>query len=137
MIANGEKKTDELQAKLKTDAQHNLASFTLSGDIEDSTIDTFAFDGENYRDKRKGDLFIDMGTRERKRAKYDVNEYYKEVMNAGETSGMKAHAADAKAKKKKKGPKAKAGARSLCSLSRILTLALGLSLGASGPTGCL
>ena len=104
LIAKGEKKTDELQAKLKTDAQHNLASFTLSGDIEDSTIDTFAFDGENYRDKRKGDLFIDMGTRERKRAKYDVNEYYKEVMNAGETSGMKAHAADAKAKKKKKGP---------------------------------
>lgn len=117
LIAKGEKKTDEMQANLTKDAQHNLASFTLTGDMEGSTKDTFDFGGENYRDKRKdGSLFIDMGTRERKRAKYDVNEYYKEMMNnggggevkgmkiPGSTSGMKAHAADAKAKKKRKGP---------------------------------
>ena len=106
LIAKGEKMTDEMQAKLQQNAQHNLASFTLSGDLEGKDgKDTFDFAGENYRDKRKdGSLFIDMGTRERKRAKYDVNEYYKEMMGTGETAGMKAHAADAKAKKKKKGP---------------------------------
>lgn len=105
LIAKGEKKTDELQALLKKDAQHNLASFTLTGDMDKSEKDTFDFGGDNYRDKRKDDsLFIDMGTRERKRAKYDVNEYFKTTMNAGaDTSGMKAHAADAK-KKKRKGP---------------------------------
>ena len=75
LIAKGEKRTDEIQASLKNDAQHNLASFTLSGDLEGKEgIDTFDFAGENYRDKRKDDsLFINMGTRERKRAKYDVN----------------------------------------------------------------
>jgi len=104
LIAKGEKKTDEMQASLQKNAQHNLASFTLSGDM-DNVKDTFDFAGENYREKRKNaSLMIDMGTRERKRAKYDVNEYYKEMMSTGETSGMKAHAADAKAKKKKKGP---------------------------------
>mmetsp|Transcript_9353 Transcript_9353/g.14138 ORF Transcript_9353/g.14138 Transcript_9353/m.14138 type:complete len:1141 (-) Transcript_9353:2507-5929(-) len=102
LIAKGEKKTEEIQAKMETDAQHNLASFTLTGDIDDTAIDTFEFGGENYRDKKKGGVFIDMGTRERKRAKYDVNEYYRDQM--GDTSGMKAHAADAKAKKKRKGP---------------------------------
>ena len=106
LIAKGEKRTDEIQASLKKDAQHNLASFTLLGDLdgkEEKGI--FEFAGENYRDKRKDDaLFIDMGTRERKRAKYDVNEYFRDAMNTGETSGMKAHAADAKAKKKRKGP---------------------------------
>ncbi|KAL7436596.1 hypothetical protein ACHAXM_005269 [Skeletonema potamos] len=102
LIAKGEKKTEDIQAKMKTDAQHNLASFTLTGDIDDTAIDTFEFGGENYRDKKKGGVFIDMGTRERKRAKYDVNEYYRDQM--GDTSGMKAHAADAKARKKRKGP---------------------------------
>lgn len=102
LIAKGEERTKDIQAKMETDAQHNLASFTLTGDIEDSAIDTFDFGGENYRDKSKGGLFIDMGTRERKRAKYDVNEYYREQM--GDSSGMKAHAADAKARKKRKGP---------------------------------
>ena len=71
LIAKGEKMTDELQANLQKDAQHNLASFTLSGDLEGKeSKDTFDFAGENYRDKRKDDsMFINMGTRERKRAK--------------------------------------------------------------------
>jgi SWI/SNF-related matrix-associated actin-dependent regulator of chromatin subfamily A member 5 len=85
-------------------AKHNLASFTLTGDMESSTKDTFDFGGENYRGKNKGDsMFINMGTRERKRAVYDVNEYYQKAMG-GDSSGMKAHAADAKARKKRKGP---------------------------------
>lgn len=103
LIAKGEKRTEELTAKFEN-AKHNLASFTLTGDMETSTKDTFDFGGENYRDKNKGDsMFINMGTRERKRAVYDVNEYYQKAMG-GDSSGMKAHAADAKARKKRKGP---------------------------------
>jgi len=106
LIAKGEKLTDELQANLKKDAQHNLASFTLLGDLEGKeTKDTFDFAGENYRDKKKNEsLFINIGTRERKRAKYDVNEYFKQTMNAGENNTNKPNAADHKAKKKRKGP---------------------------------
>ncbi|KAL3773005.1 hypothetical protein ACHAWO_003960 [Cyclotella atomus] len=102
LIAKGEKRTEDMNAKFEN-AKHNLASFTLTGDMESSTKDTFDFGGENYRDKNKGDsMFIDMGTRERKRAVYDVNEYYQKAMG-GDSSGMKAHAADAKARKKRKG----------------------------------
>mmetsp|Transcript_18756 Transcript_18756/g.38900 ORF Transcript_18756/g.38900 Transcript_18756/m.38900 type:complete len:444 (+) Transcript_18756:1-1332(+) len=96
----------DMQAKLQTNAQHNLASFTLSGDLDKDGKDTFLFGGENYRDKNKdsNSLFIDIGTRERKRTVYDVNEYFREAMNSGTSSGMKGHAADAAARKKRKGP---------------------------------
>mmetsp|Transcript_13792 Transcript_13792/g.29113 ORF Transcript_13792/g.29113 Transcript_13792/m.29113 type:complete len:1161 (-) Transcript_13792:1566-5048(-) len=106
LIAKGEKKTMDMQAKLQTNAQHNLASFTLSGDLDKDGKDTFLFGGENYRDKNKdsNSLFIDIGTRERKRTVYDVNEYFREAMNSGTSSGMKGHAADAAARKKRKGP---------------------------------
>lgn len=92
-----------MQAKLQTDAKHNLANFSLMAD-DDTGIDTFAFDGKNYRDKDKsGGNFINLPQRQRKR-NYDVNEYFRETMNSGPTGGMKAHAADAAAKKRKKGP---------------------------------
>ncbi|KAL7468526.1 hypothetical protein ACHAXS_008749 [Conticribra weissflogii] len=106
LIAKGEKKTKDMQAKLQTNAQHNLASFTLSGDLDKDGKDTFDFGGENYRDKNKdsNSLFIDIGTRERKRTVYDVNEYFREAMNSGASGGMKGHAADAAARKKRKGP---------------------------------
>jgi len=99
LIAKGEKRTNEMQASLQQNAQHNLASFSLSGDTErESGI--FNFEGENYRDKRKGDsLFINMGTRERKRTKYDVNEYFKEIDNQGTNKKE-----ESKKKKKRKGP---------------------------------
>ena len=66
LIAKGEARTSAMQAKLKTDAQHNLASFSLMGDDEG---DTFDFGGENYRgaDKKKGGNFINLPQRERKR----------------------------------------------------------------------
>jgi len=99
LIAKGEERTSEMQANLQQNTQHNLASFTLSGDTGDSGI--FNFEGENYRDKRKdGSLFIDIGTRERKRAKYDVNEYFREM--TGDNNAKKS--TDDKVKKKKKGP---------------------------------
>ncbi len=88
LIAKGEEKTNAMQAKLKTDAQHNLASFSLLGD-EGNELDTFAFGGENYRDKKKNSgTFINLPQRERKR-NYDVNEYFRETMNPGGTGTTK------------------------------------------------
>eukprot|EP00934_Nitzschia_sp_Nitz4_P004967 Nitzschia sp. Nitz4//scaffold58_size112336//101809//105310//NITZ4_004051-RA/size112336-snap-gene-0.160-mRNA-1//1//CDS//3329555043//4957//frame0 len=104
LIAKGEERTSEIQAKLETDAKHNLANFSLMADDETGR-DTFSFGGKNYRDSDKNvGNFINLPQRQRKR-NYDVNEYFRETMNQGGTSsGMKAHAADAAAKKRKKGP---------------------------------
>ena len=103
LIAKGEERTEEMQAKLQTDVKHNLANFSLmTGD--EGVMDTFAFGGKNYRDGDKaGGNFINLPQRQRKR-NYDVNEYFRETMSAGGSSGMKAHAAEASAKKRKKGP---------------------------------
>ena len=80
LIAKGEQKTTDMQAKLKTDAQHNLASFSLMGDDETGK-DTFDFGGENYRNKTKQTgAFINLPQRERKR-NYNVNEYFRESLN--------------------------------------------------------
>jgi SWI/SNF-related matrix-associated actin-dependent regulator of chromatin subfamily A member 5 len=103
LIAKGEEKTSEINAKLNTDAKHDLSNFSLIAD-DDGGRDTFAFGGKNYRDADKNvGNFINLPQRQRKR-NYDVNEYYRETMNAGASSGMKAHAADAASKKRKKGP---------------------------------
>ena len=104
LIAKGEEKTDEMNAKLQTNAQHNLADFQLLDDT-DGGKDTFSFDGKNYRDEG-GSVgnFINLPQRQRKR-NYDVNEYFRDAMSTGgPTGGMKAHAADAASKKRKKGP---------------------------------
>jgi SWI/SNF-related matrix-associated actin-dependent regulator of chromatin subfamily A member 5 len=104
LIARGEEKTKDTQAKLETDAKHSLADFKLLAD-DDTGRDTFSFDGKNYRgaDKTVGN-FINLPQRQRKR-NYDVNEYFRDAMNPNQsTSGMKAHAADAASKKRKKGP---------------------------------
>ena len=82
LIAKGEEKTSEMQAKLQTDAQHNLANFSLLAEDEGG-IDTFSFGGKNYREKGKQvGNFINLPQRQRKR-NYDVNEYFREQMNQG------------------------------------------------------
>lgn len=79
LIAKGEQKTSLIQAKLKTDAQHNLATFSLLGEDETGK-DTFEFGGENYRNKAANiGTFINLPQRERKR-NYNVNEYFRESM---------------------------------------------------------
>jgi SWI/SNF-related matrix-associated actin-dependent regulator of chromatin subfamily A member 5 len=79
LIAKGEHKTSLIQAKLKTDAQHNLATFSLLGEDETGK-DTFEFGGENYRNIAKNTgTFINLPQRERKR-NYNVNEYFRESM---------------------------------------------------------
>jgi SWI/SNF-related matrix-associated actin-dependent regulator of chromatin subfamily A member 5 len=104
LIAKGEEKTNEIQAMLQTDVKHNLADFKLLAD-NDGGKDTFEFGGKDYRGEEHSEMsFINLPQRQRKR-NYDVNEYFRETMNAGgATSGMKAHAADAASKKRKKGP---------------------------------
>lgn len=105
LIARGEEKTSQMQASIETDAKHNLANFSLLSE-DDSGRDTFSFGGKNYRDSSSGGAgnFINLPQRQRKR-NYDVNEYFRDAMNpGGQSSGMKAHAADAASKKRKKGP---------------------------------
>jgi SWI/SNF-related matrix-associated actin-dependent regulator of chromatin subfamily A member 5 len=102
LIARGEERTSAIQAKLKTDAQHNLANFTLLPEDE-TGIDTFEFGGRNYRDSDKRDTgnFINLPQRERKR-NYDVNEYFRDAMSAN-AGAAKAAIVDP-SKKKRKGP---------------------------------
>lgn len=100
LIAKGEERTHAMQAKLKTDAQHNLATFSLMGD-DDAGIDTFAFGGENYRDKKKNSgTFINLPQRERKR-NYDVNEYFRDAMNQSGTGGSSKSIENPNKKRKK------------------------------------
>lgn len=97
LIARGEERTNAMQAKLKTDAQHNLASFSLLGE-DNEALDTFAFGGENYRDKQKeSGTFINLPQRERKR-NYDVNEYFR-TMNQNSAPTKSAEVPNKKRKK--------------------------------------
>ena len=96
LIARGEERTLEMEAKLQTDAKHNLANFSSLAD-DDTGRDTFSFDGKNYResDKSTGN-FINLPQRQRKR-NYDLSAVV-------EANTLKTHAAEAAAKKKRKGP---------------------------------
>ena len=73
LIAKSEEKTASMQAKLETDAKHDLANFSLLA--EDEVVDSFAFAGKNYRgsDKRPAPIsnFINLPQRQRKRI-YDT-----------------------------------------------------------------
>lgn len=92
LIAKGEDRTAQMQAKLKTDAKHNLANFSLMADDE-AGRDTFSFDGKNYRESdRNVGNFINLPQRQRKRT-YDIAAVEK-VTKSTETSN----------KRKKKGP---------------------------------
>jgi len=45
----GEARTEEQNAKYKTDMQHNLANFTL---VDEDEMNLFEFDGENYKSSK-------------------------------------------------------------------------------------
>ena len=45
LIAKGEEKTESMNTKIKTDAQHNLATFSLMGE-EETNIMTFQGEGK-------------------------------------------------------------------------------------------
>lgn len=99
LITRGEERTNEINEKIKTDAKHNLANFTLSGDAPEG--DLFNFDGKNYREENKDDgNLINLPQRDRKR-NYDVDEYYREAMNVQKQQEMETVP---KPKKKRRGP---------------------------------
>ena len=99
LIARGEEKTSAMQAKLETNAKHNLANFSLIADDDEGT-DTFSFGGKNYRDVNKGSgggNFINLPQRQRKR-NYDLSS----MENSGVISKVKGDTGSKT--KKKKGP---------------------------------
>eukprot|EP00547_Thalassionema_nitzschioides_P003190 CAMPEP_0194214352 /NCGR_PEP_ID=MMETSP0156-20130528/15501_1 /TAXON_ID=33649 /ORGANISM="Thalassionema nitzschioides, Strain L26-B" /LENGTH=1063 /DNA_ID=CAMNT_0038942583 /DNA_START=94 /DNA_END=3285 /DNA_ORIENTATION=+ len=100
LIARGEERTNAVQAELQTDAQHNLANFSLLG--PDDGMDTFSFGGKNYREDEKGvsGNFINLPQRQRKR-NYDVNEYFRDAMNNNSGTGTGKQEGDNKSAKKK------------------------------------
>jgi SWI/SNF-related matrix-associated actin-dependent regulator of chromatin subfamily A member 5 len=99
LIARGEERTTAMQAKLETDAKHNLANFSLLAD-DDHGTDTFSFGGKNYRDSDKAGAagtFINLGQRQRRRV-YDLDTMADQSAHPGKGKG------EAPSKKKRKGP---------------------------------
>lgn len=99
LILRGEERTSAMQAKLETDAQYNLASFSLVGNDENGR-DTFSFGGENYRDADKKSFgnFINLPQRERKRVIHEVHDSTAAVNNLSRAQGL------IDSKKRKKSP---------------------------------
>ena len=98
ILAKGEEKTKAQQELITKDAQHSLANFSLSAESEGGSL--FEFEGDDYRNKNKGGLFLNLPQRERKR-NYDVNAYFHDALTGGSKSGQDAAAA---ARKARKGP---------------------------------
>uniref|UniRef100_A0A7S2WC58 Uncharacterized protein n=2 Tax=Mucochytrium quahogii TaxID=96639 RepID=A0A7S2WC58_9STRA len=84
ILEKGKAKTEKDKEKFQTDAQHNLLNFRLE---DEKAMDTFEFDGENYRSKQAGP-FISLPQRSRKK-NYDVNEYYRDAMNSSSDPNKK------------------------------------------------
>ncbi|KAG5190619.1 P-loop containing nucleoside triphosphate hydrolase protein [Tribonema minus] len=77
LLFRGEEKTQSLKDKIETDMRHNLANFSLMGDGEAPSL--FDFEGRDYKKNSGagGHLLINLPGRERKRAAYDVDAYYR------------------------------------------------------------
>ena len=106
LIARGEEKTSDIQAKLQTDVKHNLADFKLLSESEEGQ-GFMSFGGKDYSGGAGQVVgnFINLPSRERKR-NYDVDGYFRQTMSvySGPQGEMKAVVSEAAAKKRKKGP---------------------------------
>eukprot|EP00529_Nitzschia_sp_RCC80_P008522 CAMPEP_0113505244 /NCGR_PEP_ID=MMETSP0014_2-20120614/35199_1 /TAXON_ID=2857 /ORGANISM="Nitzschia sp." /LENGTH=1184 /DNA_ID=CAMNT_0000400515 /DNA_START=46 /DNA_END=3600 /DNA_ORIENTATION=+ /assembly_acc=CAM_ASM_000159 len=106
LIARGEEKTSDIQAKLQTDVKHNLADFKLMSESEEGQ-GFMSFGGKDYSGGAGQVVgnFINLPSRERKR-NYDVDGYFRQTMSvySGPQGEMKAVVNEAAAKKRKKGP---------------------------------
>ncbi|GMI37714.1 hypothetical protein TrRE_jg13380, partial [Triparma retinervis] len=66
LLKKGEERTEAMNAKLQTDVQHNLATFSLMGDEDES--DLYKFGGVDHKSGGKGGgMMINLGQRERKK----------------------------------------------------------------------
>mmetsp|Transcript_20123 Transcript_20123/g.59983 ORF Transcript_20123/g.59983 Transcript_20123/m.59983 type:complete len:858 (-) Transcript_20123:45-2618(-) len=96
LLKRGEERTAEQNKKIETDAQHNLANFSLT--TQDAAPGSlFEFEGANYRGAKGAGLLINLPTRERKR-NYDVDEYFRDTLNDGSKKRKEPR------EKKRKGP---------------------------------
>jgi len=90
MLEEGEKKTEEQNAKLASLGESSLRNFTLDTKTESS----YVFEGEDYREKKReeiGENWIAPPKRERK-ANYAVDAYFREALRQGQAE-QKAHKA--------------------------------------------
>eukprot|EP00944_MAST-04C_sp_MAST-4C-sp1_P014672 g14672.t1 len=74
ILADGEKRTSEMQEKIKKAMNNSLQDFSLDG----GDFNLFEFEGEDYK-KNKKLKFINLPQRERKQ-NYNENDYYRSVM---------------------------------------------------------
>jgi len=96
LLKRGEERTAEQNKKIETDAQHNLANFSLTT-TDAAPGSLFEFEGANYRGAKGAGLLINLPTRERKR-NYDVDEYFRDTLNDGSKKKKEPRAS------KRKGP---------------------------------
>jgi SWI/SNF-related matrix-associated actin-dependent regulator of chromatin subfamily A member 5 len=79
ILADGEKRTAEMESKIKKAMGNNLQNFTLDG----GDFNLFTFEGENFKKKQK---FLTMPQRERKK-NYNVNAYFATTMGSHPSAG--------------------------------------------------
>ncbi|CAM9877482.1 unnamed protein product, partial [Ectocarpus fasciculatus] len=81
LLRKGEEKTEETNARIQKDMQHNLLTFK----IDEEDVSTFLFEGSDHREGGAANAgtgaFINLPTRQRK-SNYDVNEYYRARMDS-------------------------------------------------------
>ena len=66
LLKKGEERTDEMNTKLQTDVQHNLATFSVMGDVEEAGS-LYNFGGVDHKGGGGGGgMMINLGQRERK-----------------------------------------------------------------------
>ncbi|GMH91340.1 hypothetical protein TrVE_jg9254 [Triparma verrucosa] len=72
LLEKSEKRTEDMNAALQKNVQHNLASFSIMGDDEAGSS-IYAFGGEDFKNKggKAGGMMIDLGQRERKGRNYE------------------------------------------------------------------
>jgi SWI/SNF-related matrix-associated actin-dependent regulator of chromatin subfamily A member 5 len=96
ILAEGEKKTEESNAKLKELGESTLRKFTIDANEPDGPkpFSVYTFEGEDWRKKQQnpehlGIKWIEPPKRERK-ANYHVDSYFKEALRSSEPKAPKA-----------------------------------------------
>lgn len=97
LLDRGEKRTAAENDKISTEMKHNLANFAINLEKDEkaaSEFNLFTFEGENWKGKRKNQMFVDDGSgpgatgaglfmnmpqRDKKRASYNMKEYHKQM----------------------------------------------------------
>jgi SWI/SNF-related matrix-associated actin-dependent regulator of chromatin subfamily A member 5 len=68
LLRKGEERTEAMNAKLQTDVQHNLATFSLMGDDEEGGNNLYTFGGVDHKNgANRAGMMLNLGQRERKK----------------------------------------------------------------------